>query len=66
MQQDRHMTEVRPARPTDAEDMAVVQNAIYRAGLRESPVDVALVRERSPGIPTMSLRGGDHRYAHPP
>lgn len=35
---------VRPARPTDAEDMAVVQNGIYRAGLRESPVDVALVR----------------------
>ncbi|MGO1192543.1 MAG: hypothetical protein ACTMHH_01605 [Nesterenkonia sp.] len=34
----------RPARPTDAEDMAVVQNGIYRAGLRESPVDVALVR----------------------
>lgn len=49
---------VRPARPTDAEDMAVVQNGIYRAGLRESPVDVALVRGRGPGIPTMSLRGG--------
>ncbi len=40
------MTEIRPARPTDAEDMAEVQNAIYRAGLRTSPVDVALVRER--------------------
>lgn len=40
------MTEVRPARPTDAEDMTEVQNAIYRAGLRASPVDVALVRER--------------------
>jgi ribosomal protein S18 acetylase RimI-like enzyme len=40
------MTEIRPARPTDAEDMAEVQNAIYRAGLRASPVDVALVRER--------------------
>ena len=26
--------------------MAEVQNAIYRAGLRDSPVDVALVRER--------------------
>lgn len=26
--------------------MAEVQNAIYRAGLRASPVDVALVRER--------------------
>ena len=40
------MTQIRPARPTDAEDMAEVQNAIYRAGLRASPVDVALVRER--------------------
>lgn len=40
------MTEIRPARPTDAEDMAEVQNAIYRAGLRAGPVDVALVRER--------------------
>lgn len=40
------MTEIRPARPTDAEDMAEVQNAIYRAGLRASPVDVALVCER--------------------
>lgn len=40
------MTEIRPARPTDAEGMAEVQNAIYRAGLRASPVDVELVRER--------------------
>lgn len=40
------MTGIRPARPTDAEDMAEVQNAIYRAGLRASPVDVALIRER--------------------
>jgi ribosomal protein S18 acetylase RimI-like enzyme len=40
------MTEIRPARPTDAEDMAEVQNAIHRAGLRASPVDVALVRAR--------------------
>jgi len=38
------MTEIRPARPADAEDMAEVQNAIYRAGLRASPVDVAQVR----------------------
>jgi len=30
----------------DAEGMAEVQNAIHRAGLRESPVDVELVRER--------------------
>src|SRR5699024_188108 len=40
------MSEIRPALPTDAEDMAGVQNAIYRAGLRAAPVDVALVRER--------------------
>lgn len=40
------MTEIRPARPTDAEDMAEVQNAIYRAGLRTSPVDIPFVRER--------------------
>ena len=40
------MTVVRAARPTDAEDMAEVQNAIYRAGLRSTPVNVALVRER--------------------
>src|SRR5690625_6977147 len=46
MQQDRHMTEIRPAMATDAEDMAEVQNAIYRAGLRASPVNVAQVRER--------------------
>lgn len=46
MRHDGHMTEVRPARPFDAEDMAEVQNAIYRASLRASPVDVALVRNR--------------------
>lgn len=40
------MTKIRPARHTDAEDMAKVQNAIYHAGLRSSPVDVALIRER--------------------
>jgi ribosomal protein S18 acetylase RimI-like enzyme len=40
------MTAIRPARPEDAEDMAEVQNAIHRAGLRPSPVDVELVRER--------------------
>ena len=40
------MTEIRPARPSDADEMAEVQNAIYRAGLRASPVDAALVRER--------------------
>lgn len=46
MQQDKHMTDIRPARATDAEEMAEVQNAIHRAGLRQTPVDVALVRER--------------------
>lgn len=40
------MIELRSARPTDAEDMAEVQNAIHRAGLRASPVDVTPVRER--------------------
>jgi hypothetical protein len=30
--------------------MAEVQNAIYRAGLRATPVDVALVRERHLGL----------------
>lgn len=40
------MIEIRSAQPTDAEDMAEVQNAIYRAGLRSAPVDVALVRKR--------------------
>lgn len=40
------MTTIRPAVPGDAEDMADVQNAIYRAGLRSAPVDVDLVRER--------------------
>ncbi|WP_245580409.1 GNAT family N-acetyltransferase [Arthrobacter castelli] len=46
VRQDGRMTKIRPARPTDAEDMSEVQNAIYRAGLRASPVDVALIRER--------------------
>jgi ribosomal protein S18 acetylase RimI-like enzyme len=40
------MIQIRSARPTDAEEMAEVQNAIYRAGLRSSPVDVVMVRER--------------------
>ncbi|WP_431031380.1 GNAT family N-acetyltransferase [Plantibacter sp. RU18] len=40
------MIEFRTADPTDAEDMAEVQNAIYRAGLRANPVDVALITER--------------------
>ncbi|REF29718.1 GNAT family N-acetyltransferase [Calidifontibacter indicus] len=40
------MTVIRPAAPTDADDMAEVQNAIYRAGLRSTPVDVEQIRER--------------------
>ena len=40
------MTDIRPARRTDAEDMAEVQNAIFRAGLRSSPVDVAMIHAR--------------------
>ena len=40
------MTEIRPARAADAEDMTEVQNAIHRAGLRLSPVDVALIHQR--------------------
>lgn len=40
------MTEIRPARAADAEDMTEVQNAIHRAGLRPSPVDVALIHQR--------------------
>src|SRR5699024_2978721 len=46
VRQDGYMTEIRPARPSDADEMAEVQNAIYRAGLRAGPVDAALVRER--------------------
>lgn len=45
------MTEIRPAQFTDAEDMVGVQNAIYRAGLRSSPVDLGLVRERYLDMP---------------
>ncbi len=44
--QDGQVTEIRGAVPSDAEDMAEVQNAIFRAGLRASAVDVALIRER--------------------
>lgn len=40
------MTVIRPARDADADDMAEVQNAIFRAGLRSTPVDTALIRER--------------------
>ncbi|MHC9046656.1 GNAT family N-acetyltransferase [Microbacterium saperdae] len=43
---DSTVIEFRPADPSDAEGMAEVQNAIYRAGLRSKPVDVALIRER--------------------
>lgn len=40
------MIDLRPARPDDVAEMAEVQNAIYRAGLRASPVDEAHIRER--------------------
>ena len=40
------MIQIRQAATTDAEDMADVQNAIHRAGLRSNPVDAAIVRER--------------------
>ncbi|WP_299575083.1 GNAT family protein [uncultured Williamsia sp.] len=40
------MIELRPAVLTDAEAMAEVQNAIHRAGLRSSPVDVDEIRGR--------------------
>ena len=40
------MVKFRPARPADAEAMAEVQNAIYRAGLRATPVDVDTILER--------------------
>lgn len=40
------MTVIRPAAPTDADDMAEVQNAISRAGLRSTPVDVEQIRKR--------------------
>lgn len=40
------MTELRAVRRSDAQDLVDVQNAIHRAGLRPSPVDLSLVRER--------------------
>lgn len=40
------MIHIREAVDEDAEDMAEVQNAIHRAGLRAGPVDTDLVRER--------------------
>lgn len=40
------MIEFRPARSDDVDGMVEVQNAIFRAGLRASPVDAALVQER--------------------
>ena len=39
------MDDIRPARSGDADEMADVQNAIYRAGLRPEPVSVDVVRE---------------------
>lgn len=40
------MIELRDARDADAGQMAEVQNAIYRAGLRTAPVTEALIFER--------------------
>lgn len=40
------MIHIREAVDEDAEDMAEVQNAIHRAGLRSTPVHAALVHER--------------------
>lgn len=40
------MTHFREAEASDAEMMTEVQNAIHRAGLRESPVDIAFVKQR--------------------
>ncbi len=39
------MIELRPAVLSDAEEMAEVQNAIFRAGLRAAPVDADQIRE---------------------
>lgn len=46
LRQHREKTEIRPARLADAEDMAETQNAIFRSGLWEIPVNAELVRER--------------------
>lgn len=40
------MVDIRQARDADVEDMVEVQNAIFRAGSRSSPVDADTVRER--------------------
>ncbi|MEJ6489870.1 GNAT family N-acetyltransferase [Leucobacter sp. USCH14] len=40
------MVDIRQAVDADADDMVEVQNAIYCAGLRSGPVDIATVRER--------------------
>ncbi|SDQ13434.1 GNAT family N-acetyltransferase [Microbacterium sp. cf332] len=58
------MISFRPAEATDAEAMAEVQNAIHRAGLRATPVDAGLMRERyldSAGeiACTVALRDGE-------
>lgn len=44
--ENQDMIDLRPAQPADAAEMAKVQNAICCAGLRASPVDDALIRER--------------------
>lgn len=49
------MIDLRQARASDADAMADVQNAIFRAGLRDSGVDVDSIRER--------YLGGEHTVA---
>lgn len=45
------MVQIRHATDKDAADMAEVQNAIYRAGLRSDPVDQDMVRARYLDMP---------------
>lgn len=45
------MIQIRQTVDTDAADMAGVQNAIYRAGLRPTPVDEDIVRARYLDLP---------------
>lgn len=57
------MVTFRAAERTDAEGMAQVQNAIYRAGLRADPVDEQAILKRYLGIEhtvacTVAVKGG--------
>lgn len=58
------MIQFRAARMSDAAAMTDVQNAIYRAGLRSSPVDLERVRERYleyPGLLACTVAEQDGR-----